>query len=87
MKIFRSGLPTPLLLLLTAALGAVAAEPRPNVLFIAIDDLRNDLGSYGVPHARTPNLDAFARTARAFTRHYVQVPTCGAAFARPSPSS
>ncbi len=51
---------------------------RPNVLFIAIDDLNNDVGSFGAAHARTPHLDAFARTARPFTRHYTQVPTCGA---------
>jgi len=68
-------------LTLLLALGvAAAAEPpsRPNVLFIAIDDLRNDLGALGVEHARTPNLDAFAATARIFSHHYVQVPTCGA---------
>lgn len=57
---------------------AYAAEPQPNVLFIAIDDLRNDLGAFGVAHAKTPQLDAFAKTARVFSRHYVQVPTCGA---------
>ena len=56
----------------------VVGETRPNVLFIAIDDLRNDLGVLGVEHARTPQLDAFARTARVFSHHYVQVPTCGA---------
>ncbi len=44
-----------------------AAEPKPNVLFIAIDDLRNDLGALGVAHAKTPQLDAFAKTARVFT--------------------
>jgi len=55
-----------------------AQSSRPNVLFIAIDDLRNDLGALGVPHARTPQLDAFAKSARVFTNHYVQVPTCGA---------
>ncbi len=68
------------LLLFTASLYnyAFAAEPRPNVLFIAIDDLRNDLGAYGVSHAKTPQLDAFAKTARIFSSHYVQVPTCGA---------
>ncbi|MEY2880949.1 MAG: Choline-sulfatase [Verrucomicrobiota bacterium] len=73
-------------LLLAAALGAsalpavaaVTASARPNVLFIAVDDLRNDLGFLGVAHARTSELDAFARTARIFTQHYVQVPTCGA---------
>ena len=52
--------------------------PRPNVLFIAVDDLRSDLGALGVLHAKTPQLDAFASTARLFRRHYVQVPTCGA---------
>lgn len=64
------------LVLLSGASG-FAAE-RPNVLFIAIDDLRNDLGSLGVAHAKTPQLDAFAATARLFSQHYVQVPTCGA---------
>jgi len=54
------------------------AGPRPNVLFIAIDDLRNDLGALGVAHAQTPHLDAFAATSRVFSHHYVQVPTCGA---------
>lgn len=53
-------------------------ERPPNILFISIDDLRNDLGFLGVAHARTPSLDRFAGTARAFTRHYAQVPTCGA---------
>ena len=81
----------PILVLVTAVAllqSAYAAEPRrtaekapgsrPNVLFIAIDDLRPDLGVLGVAHARTPQLDAFARTSRIFSHHYVQVPTCGA---------
>lgn len=57
---------------------AACAAEKPNVLFIAIDDLRNDLGALGVVHARTPQLDAFAQTARLFSHHYVQVPMCGA---------
>jgi iduronate 2-sulfatase len=57
---------------------AAPAPARPNVLFIAIDDLRNDLGILGVAHARTPHLDAFAQSARVFSHHFVQVPTCGA---------
>ena len=64
--------------LLASAAAAERAAQRPNVLFIAIDDLNNDLGSFGATHARTPHLDAFARTSRPFTRHYVHVPTCGA---------
>ena len=54
------------------------ARERPNVLFIAIDDLRTELGCYGVKHAPTPNLDRLASQGVAFTRHFVQVPTCGA---------
>jgi len=58
---------------------AVARDAdKPNIVFIAIDDLRCDIGAFGVEYAKTPHLDAFSRTARVFTRHYVQVPTCGA---------
>lgn len=65
-------------LLMFGANPVASAADRPNVLFLAIDDLRNDVGALGSPHARTPQLDAFAATARVFTHHYVQVPTCGA---------
>ncbi|WP_414664210.1 sulfatase [Horticoccus sp. 23ND18S-11] len=60
-----------------AALAAPATRP-PNVLFLAIDDLRPALGALGAAEAQTPMLDTFARTARIFTHHYAQVPTCGA---------
>ena len=50
----------------------------PNILFIAVDDLRPQLGAYGEPIMVTPNLDELAAEGRLFTRHYVQVPTCGA---------
>jgi len=62
----------------SAASSAAENTRRPNVLFIAIDDLRNDLGIFGAAHAKTPHLDAFAATARPFSHHYVHVPTCGA---------
>lgn len=71
----------PLLLVLGCALGvkASAQQPAPpNVLFIAIDDLRPELGCYGVKDAQSPHLDRFARESVLFNRHYVQVPTCGA---------
>ena len=51
---------------------------RPNILFIAVDDLRPELGCYGIPHAQSPHLDRFAKTAVTFQKHFVQVPTCGA---------
>jgi len=55
-----------------------ASQQRLNVLFIAIDDLRPQLGCYGHQEMVTPNLDRFAAQGRLFKRHYVQVPTCGA---------
>ena len=55
-----------------------AAGRSPNVLFIAIDDLRPELGGFGAAYASTPNLDRLVRQGVAFTRHFVQVPTCGA---------
>ena len=61
-----------------AALSAFAAEQAPNVLFIAIDDLRTELGCYGVEDARSPNLDELAAQGMLFANHFVQVPTCGA---------
>jgi iduronate 2-sulfatase len=67
----------PVLLLLLGG-PVVATEVPRSVLFIAIDDLRSDFGAVGAGAARTPHLDAFSRTARVFSHHYVQVPTCGA---------
>lgn len=66
------------LLVVTASFSSRAAEQVPNVLFIAIDDLRTELGCYGVKDARSPNLDALAAQGMLFTNHFVQVPTCGA---------
>jgi iduronate 2-sulfatase len=50
---------------------------RRRFLFIAVDDLRPMLGSYGAI-ALTPNLDALARQAISFDNAYVQVAVCGA---------
>ena len=57
---------------------AAAQNNKYNVLFIAVDDLRPELGCYGVKHAQSPNLDSFAKEAVVFDRHYASVPTCGA---------
>lgn len=59
--------------------GALEAQPiKPNVLFIAVDDLRPQLGCYGYSWMKTPNIDRLAATALVFNRQYVQVATCGA---------
>jgi len=58
---------------------SLAGDPKPpNVLFIAIDDLRPELGCYGADYAQTPHLDQFAAEGTMFRNHFVQVPTCGA---------
>ncbi len=51
---------------------------RPNVLFIAVDDLRPELGCYGNDLINTPRLDNLASEGCVFTHHFVAVPTCGA---------
>lgn len=56
----------------------LAADSRPNVLLICVDDLRPELACYGKSYIRSPNIDRLAARGRAFTRHYVQAPTCGA---------
>ena len=55
-----------------------AQVDRPNILFIAVDDLRPLLGCYGETWMKTPNMDRLASSSRVFNRHYVQVATCGA---------
>jgi uncharacterized sulfatase len=55
-----------------------ATPDKPNVLFIAVDDLRPQIGYYGDTWMKTPNFDRLGATSRVFSRHYVQVATCGA---------
>ncbi len=64
----------------TVALGLIlGAEPstgKPNVLFIAIDDLRPDLGAYGHPVAKSPHIDRLAAGGITFMRAYCQEAVC-----------
>ncbi|PHS01746.1 MAG: iduronate sulfatase [Blastopirellula sp.] len=67
-----------LLVLLTFVNTATAEETRPNVLFIAVDDLRPELGCYGKKHIHSPNIDKLASAGVLFEKAYCMVPTCGA---------
>ncbi|TDJ68875.1 MAG: iduronate sulfatase [Planctomycetota bacterium] len=49
---------------------------RLNVLFIAVDDLRSELGCFGAERALTPNIDALARAGVRFERAYCQQALC-----------
>lgn len=68
-----------LILCICCAFGSVvyARDKRPNVLFIAIDDLRPELGCYGSEHIKSPNIDKVAAEGLLFERAYCQVPVCG----------
>jgi iduronate 2-sulfatase len=49
---------------------------KPNVLFIAIEDIAPLMGCYGHPVVKTPNIDALARRGVLFNRAYCQVAVC-----------
>jgi iduronate 2-sulfatase len=55
---------------------AGAADQRPNVLMIAVDDLGPVIGGHGYPDAITPHLDALAKSGMRFDRAYCQIPLC-----------
>ncbi|MCS6865010.1 MAG: sulfatase [Gemmataceae bacterium] len=58
--------------------GAIAlAADKPNVLFIAIDDLNDWVGPLGGhPQVKTPHLDALAKRGTTFTNAHCQSPLC-----------
>ncbi|MBL9154551.1 MAG: sulfatase-like hydrolase/transferase [Verrucomicrobiales bacterium] len=65
----------PILLTLLLPFASPGAEKK-NVLFIAVDDLRPDLGCYGVAHAKTPHIDLLASRGVVFDRAYCQQAVC-----------
>ena len=50
---------------------------KPNVLFIAVDDLKPLLGCYGVVDIKTPNIDRLAKMGTVFLSNYCQQSVCG----------
>ena len=57
-------------------LGCNEPVQKPNVLFIAVDDLRPTIGCYGDIKAVTPNLDQLAARGVVFTSAYCQQAVC-----------
>lgn len=70
---------------------AVGAD-RPNILFIAVDDLRPEMACYDMPKMVTPNLNRLAQQGVRFDRAYCNIAVCGASRAslmkglRPTPT-
>lgn len=50
---------------------------KPNVLFIAVDDLKPILGCYGNKIVKTPNIDRLAKMGTVFMSNYCQQAVCG----------
>jgi len=62
---------------LCLASAAAAAEPRPNILLVVVDDLRfDDFGAAGHPFARTTHLDRLAREGAQFKNFFAVTPLC-----------
>ena len=54
-----------------------SADDRPNVLFIAVDDLNHWIGHLGRnSQAKTPNIDRLAAMGTTFTNAHTAVPAC-----------
>jgi len=66
-----------LLLVAASSLALTAKETRPNILFIAVDDLRPELGVYGAEHMVTPNIERFTSYSSSIEKdapHIVDLP-------------
>ena len=50
---------------------------KPNILFIAVDDLKPELGCYGNTLVKSPNIDRLAKMGTVFYSNYCQQAVCG----------
>jgi arylsulfatase A-like enzyme len=66
-----------LLLILMLSCATAQAAEKPNILFIAIDDMNDWTGFLGGhPQAQTPNMDELARRGVNFTNAHCPAPGC-----------
>ena len=67
---------TLIVLMVMPTLAASAVDTKPNVLFIAVDDLRPELGCYGNDAIKSPRIDALAKQGTVFLQAYCQQAVC-----------
>jgi arylsulfatase A-like enzyme len=66
----------PLLLAVFLSGGPASAAPRPNILWILVDDMSANFSCYGETLIQTPHVDRLAREGTRFTRAFVTAPVC-----------
>jgi arylsulfatase A-like enzyme len=65
-----------LLVLAVGPVSAAATDPRPNILWIMVDDMSANLSCYGETQIRTPHLDRLAAEGTRFSRAFTTAPVC-----------
>ena len=66
-----------LIAILALSLSSASAQKKPNVIFIAIDDLNDWVGCFdGHPQAKTPNIDKFAKSGLVMFKAYAPSTVC-----------
>ncbi len=65
-----------LVLFAHVAHAAEATPKKPNILFIAVDDLRPELGCYGASYIKSPNIDRIAKAGIVFNQAFCQQAVC-----------
>ena len=68
---------TLLLLFFLGIIHAQDSQTAPNILFIAVDDLKPTIGAFGDDLAHTPNIDLLAEQATVFLNNHTQQAVCG----------
>ena len=58
---------------------AQVSNSSPNIIFIAVDDLKPTIGAFGDDLARTPNIDLLAENGTVFLNNHTQQAVCGPA--------
>ncbi len=78
MKKMKKWLCLPAFVFLVPSIKTIAQEEKkPNILFIAVDDLKPILGCYGDKLVKTPNIDRLAKMGTVFQSNYCQQAVCG----------